>query len=833
MANSKTLQAIVEIAGTLSPTLASSIDGVTDKLGGINVKALAVGAAVGGIAVATTKAVFDASKALVDLGSDFDSAYDAIRIGTGATGDALESLQGDFQEVYKSVPTSMEDASQAIADYNTRLGLTGPELQNISKQALQVSDMLGDDLGGVIEGSSQAFEAWNIDAAGMGDAMDYVFKASQSTGVGFTDLMNSVQQFAPQLQDLGYSFEESTALIGQLDKAGVNTSEVLGAMKKSVGALAKEGISASDGLQQYSDKIKGAKDMTEATTIASEIFGTKAGSTMAKAIRDGTLSVDDLTASLEASGETIGGAAEDTYDFGERLQVFKQQAQVALEPLASTLFDSLNEMMPIVGEAMEGILPVIGQMSEAIIPIVQDLLPKIAPLISQMVPPLIEMAGTLATNVIPSVIEIITSIIPVVIQLMQALMPIMQTLISNILPMITSLIQSLLPVVMQIIQAVLPVITSLLQTLLPIIGQIIDAILPVIIQLINQLLPIVTQIIDAVLPVVIQLLNMILPIITQIMDAVLPVIINVLNILTPILSTIISMLQPILSLIIAVVEPIISLIATAIQPLISIITTLITTALQPLEPIITFLASLFTNFLGGALQNIQPIITAVQSVFQGLITFVTGVFSGSWSSAWSGLIQVFGGLWDGIVAIVKAPINAVIGLINGAIGALNSVSVDIPDWVPIVGGQHFGINIPTINYLATGGFTDGISIAGEAGTEAVISFDSAYRAANIGYWQQAGQMLGVLNDDGTTTLQNSQSALAGQLLSLDDFSLSDLAAQNQTIIYDFSGMSFAPTINTGGDQDTDGIMAQLRQNEADFFDWLESWLHRREVTAYA
>lgn len=99
-------------------------------------------------------------------------------------------------------------------------------------------------------------------------------------------------------------------------------------MKKGVGALAKEGISASEGLEQYAEKIKNAGSMTEATTIASEIFGTKAGSTMAAAIRDGTLSVSDLTAELEKSTETIGGAAGDTYDFAERLQMFKQQAQV-------------------------------------------------------------------------------------------------------------------------------------------------------------------------------------------------------------------------------------------------------------------------------------------------------------------------------------------------------------------------------------------------------------------------------------------------------------------------------------------------------------------------
>ena len=184
----------------------------------------------------------------------------------------------------------MEDASTAIADYNTRLGLTGEDLQGISKQALQVADMLGEDLGGVIEGSSQAFQQWNIDADGMGEAMDYVFKVSQSTGVGFTDLMNTVQQFGPQLQEMGYSFDEATALIGQLDKAGVNTSEVMSAMKKSVSALAKEGVSAKDGINAYFDAIKNAGDATEATSIATEIFGTKAASTMASAIRDGTLS---------------------------------------------------------------------------------------------------------------------------------------------------------------------------------------------------------------------------------------------------------------------------------------------------------------------------------------------------------------------------------------------------------------------------------------------------------------------------------------------------------------------------------------------------------------
>ncbi|WP_241360574.1 hypothetical protein, partial [Pseudomonas aeruginosa] len=76
-----------------------------------------------------------------------------------------------------------------------------------------------------------------------------------------------------------------------MEKAGVNVDEVMGAMKKSVSAMAKEGLSASEGLQIYYDKIKNAGSATEATTIASEIFGTRAGSTVATAIRDGTLAI--------------------------------------------------------------------------------------------------------------------------------------------------------------------------------------------------------------------------------------------------------------------------------------------------------------------------------------------------------------------------------------------------------------------------------------------------------------------------------------------------------------------------------------------------------------
>ena len=447
-----------------------------------------------------------------------------------------------------------------------------------------------------------------------------------------------------------------------------------------------------------------------------------------------------------------------------------------------------------------------------------------------------ELGGKISdmlNQLMPLISEIASTVLTAFGQIAEAVLPILIQLISELLPVIIGLIDQLLPVLTQIIESVLTVLVDVINQLLPLVMQIIEAVLPVLLQLVQAILPIITQIVEAVLPVLIQLINTILPIITQIISAVLPVLVEILNALTPILNMVISLLQPILNLIISLVEPILNLIMAAIQPLIEIFATLISTILEPIMPILSAVANIITSVLGTAIQAIQPIIQSLTSVFQGLIDFITGVFSGNWSQAWNGIVQVFGGLWDGLVAIVKAPINAVIGLINKAIGALNSISVTIPDWVPIVGGNTFGIDIPTIPMLATGGFTDGVSIAGEAGMEAVISFDKRYHNENVAIWEKAGQMLGTL---GTSAGEGAGlTSTAGKLLTLDDFSLGSLANDASTVIYyDFSGFTWSPQIQTGntGD-DTDDFMAQLRAHEAEFFDWLEEFIQMREVAQYA
>ena len=126
----------------------------------------------------------------------------------------------------------------------------------------------------------------------------------------------------------------------------------------------------------------------------------------------------------------------------------------------------------------------------------------------------------------------------------------------------------------------------------------------------------------------------------------------------------------------------------------------------------------FGNVLNAFFANVENIWNAIKSIFSGIVDFVKNVFAGDWGAAWDSIVHVFKGIWEYLLAIVKAPINGIIGLINGlvqgvvdginlVIKALNSVSFGIPDWVPVIGGQTFGFNLqmlnaPQIPYLAKG-----------------------------------------------------------------------------------------------------------------------------------
>ncbi|WP_211135148.1 hypothetical protein [Clostridium paraputrificum] len=142
------------------------------------------------------------------------------------------------------------------------------------------------------------------------------------------------------------------------------------------------------------------------------------------------------------------------------------------------------------------------------------------------------------------------------------------------------------------------------------------------------------------------------------------------------------------------------------------------------------------DILNAYLTNVKNVLDGVKRFFSGIIDFIAGVFTGNWDRAWKGVKNIFKGIWDSFTGIAKAPINMIIGLINGMISAINvairginKLSWEVPSWVPIIGGETWGFDIPQLGkvpYLAKGGIVDSATLAviGEAGKEAVMPLEN-------------------------------------------------------------------------------------------------------------
>lgn len=181
----------------------------------------------------------------------------------------------------------------------------------------------------------------------------------------------------------------------------------------------------------------------------------------------------------------------------------------------------------------------------------------------------------------------------------------------------------------------------------------------------------------------------------------------------------------------------------------------------------------------------------VQSVWSNIVSAAKN-FAGD-------VVNAIKGKWQSLTSILTAPFDTLSGLID----SLSSKLGGLVNKASRSSGSIRSL-LPT---FATGGFTAGPSIAGEAGTEAVISFDPRYRADNLRYWQQAGSLLGV------------------------DYDRLSLSGGNSTTT-NMGGITFAPSISITGDAKKQDVIDAIRATYTEFMDLIEEVLADRKVGAY-
>jgi TP901 family phage tail tape measure protein len=152
---------------------------------------------------------------------------------------------------------------------------------------------------------------------------------------------------------------------------------------------------------------------------------------------------------------------------------------------------------------------------------------------------------------------------------------------------------------------------------------------------------------------------------------------------------------------------------------------MITTILKIISASFGIMVNLVGIYLNGFLNIVGIVVGGIISVFSGIITFITGVFTGNWAMAWQGVVEIFSGIFSTIEGICNTVMSTIKAAINAVISGVNSVSINVPEWVPVVGGQHYQPSIPMLA-KGTDNWGGGLAMVHDAGAE-IIDLPSGSR----------------------------------------------------------------------------------------------------------
>ncbi|WP_430394189.1 phage tail tape measure protein [Enterococcus faecalis] len=291
--------------------------------------------------VGVTAPIIAAGAASLAAFGEVDEALDTIITKTGATGKVADSLGESFKKVGANTHLPLQTVGEAIGEVNTQFGFMDKKLEDSTNYLLQYAEINDTDVSQSAVMARQAIEAYGLEYDDLNSVLDVTTKTSQNTGQSVDDLMQKAIDGAPQIKQLGLSFNEGVTLMGQFEQAGVDSGAALSSLSKATVAYAKDGKTLSQGMGELQDKIKNASSETDAINAAAEVFGTKGGPRMADAIRRGTLNLEDLAKIADESQGSVGETFEATLDPIDKSNQAMNNAKLAMADVGEAVQVSL------------------------------------------------------------------------------------------------------------------------------------------------------------------------------------------------------------------------------------------------------------------------------------------------------------------------------------------------------------------------------------------------------------------------------------------------------------------------------------------------------------
>ena len=686
MAKGKTYELALKIAGRVDSSLKKACLDADENLGKLAKTAEKIGKAAKVAAGVTAAAATAVGVAAVKSYTEHEQAVNSMAAATGAAGEELEHLQAAMEGVYQNnFGDSLQDAADAVA-------LVDRNLKNISpdeiQEATEAALALQDTFEYGVEESTRAAAAITKNFGGSAKEAFSLIAAGAQNGLDYSgELIDTINEYSSQFSKLGFTADGMFQLLQSgADSTAWNLDKVGDAIKE----FSIRAIDGSDTtVQAFQDLGYNANAMME--TFAG------GGEDANKAFFDvlNTLMDMDDQVKRDALGVSLFGTMWE--DLGaEAMQAMADAStaaydtQGALEQINSVRYNDLESAMQGVKRQAEGILWTIGEQLE---PYILDGLNFLSATVIPNVQTAVEkLGGYVQGNVIPT--------IKTAAQWIGENKDMLLTLAGAITTAVVAFMA--LRTAGQAAGAIKGIGTVLGTAVKQ------GGLLKTVAGLLGGQFTVIIAIIAAVAGAFVILWNRS----EQFRNAVMGIL-------------------------------------GRVQPLLQALGNFASMIWSNLAPALQFVAELILNGLQNAFVTIAPIVENIIGVLTGLIEFLTGVFSGNWEMAWQGICDIVSNLVQGLVQIVKLPINAIIGAVNSVIGAINNCGFTIPDWVPVLGGKSFSINLPTIPMLAAGGIATAPTLAmiGEGGEpEAVLPLSKL--AALLDEWTKPKPQGGGGPEDG-------------------------------------------------------------------------------------
>ena len=327
--------------------LGQNISAVGDKISGLGDSLMPVTAGITALGASSIKAW-----------QELDDAMDNVIKKTGASGAQLEELEDIVNSIATTIPVDFMTVSNAVAETNTRFGVTGEELEKLSSSFIKFSELNDTDVTGSIDQVSAMMKAWGMDVSETTQVLNLLNGVGQNTGVSVDTLANLMQDNALFFKEFNLTCAQSATLLGDMEKNGIDASAGVTALKSAMAKATADGKTLSETLRDFEWAMESAGIAdSEKLAMAKELFGGKAYAQIVNAMQEGNLSFMNITGSMSDYSWSVENTFREIQDpideFTLAMNDLKILGAEIGEEVIPVLVDVLRDLKPILDDLKE------------------------------------------------------------------------------------------------------------------------------------------------------------------------------------------------------------------------------------------------------------------------------------------------------------------------------------------------------------------------------------------------------------------------------------------------------------------------------------------------